>query len=168
MNRLIASTSLAFLLAACDSSRSPIGPTLPPAIPQPTSTPPSVNRAEPGPRPITGTAVAPGTTIDVTIQQTDPACFPNWDSSGRCRQFDVAMPADGTLVATLTYPGPSRGDWNPDVFIAAPDGQWVPPDFGWPDRQVRSPAKQGMTYRVVVLSYGPFPDAVQLMVDVHE
>jgi len=165
MKRLITVAGFV-LVAACDSSL-PTAPTARTPVQQPTGTPPGVvNTSEPGPVPIAGTTIWPGDSIDVMIEDSDPRCFPNWDSIGRCGQFDATVPADGTLVATLTASGPSRASWNPDVFIAASDGRWIYPDFGWPATRVSLPVERGLTYRVVVLSYGPFPDVLQLTVKV--
>ena len=166
MKRLITVAGLVFLVTACDSGL-PTAPTAAANVPQSTGTSPGVvNTSEPGPVPIVGSAISPGSRIEATVEDGDPRCFPNWDSSGRCRQFDVTMTADGTLVATLTGSGPSRGGWNPDVFLAAPDGRWMYPDLQWPANRVSWLAEGGVTYRVVVLSYGPFPDVLQLTVEV--
>jgi hypothetical protein len=66
----------------------------------------------------------------------------------------------------MTLPVPDRGFWNPDVFIAAPNGDWIEHEFGSPTTSVRMRAQAGLTYVVVVLSYGPFPDVLSLRVEV--
>jgi hypothetical protein len=55
---------------------------------------------------------------------------------------------------------------NPELFIVAADGTWTWSGEGWPERQTTLPATAGLVYRVVVISYGPFPDAFALLVDV--
>jgi hypothetical protein len=110
--------------------------------------------------------VSPGADVVATVAADDERCFPNWDSTGRCRQFELTMPADGTLVATMTLPVPDRGFWNPDVFLVAPNGDWLPHEYGRPTTSVRMAAQGGQTYLVLVMSYGPFPDELQLRVEV--
>lgn len=156
--RLLAALGPAFLAAACGSAL----PTAPTTVPQPTgasSTPPTVGVG--GPSPIPGTSISTDITVQGTVNDRDPACFPNWDASGRCRQHDLTMPADGTLLATVRWT--SRGFYNPEVFLVTPEGHWVySDDPAWPERQVSLPAKTGLTYRIVVISYGPFPDGFEL------
>jgi hypothetical protein len=153
------------LLTGCDSDRPslPTGPTTVPA--GPVSVPVPAGR-ETGPVRINPTPLAPGAKLDVTVRADDPHCFVNWDATGACRQFEVTMPADGTLVATMTLPGPDRGLWNPDVFIAAPNGEWLEHEFGRPTTTVSMPAHAGLSYLIVVMSYGPFPDVLPLSVAV--
>ena len=155
MKRLIAIAAIV-LTSGCDSN--PVRPTATPAEP-PT---PVVNTTESGPVPIVGTPIQHGQTVDVTVGSTAPTCFLNWDSTARCRQFDFTSPRDGTLVATLFLRAPSRASDNPDVIIVGPDGDWRAPDFGWPENRAQMLAKEGMSYRIVVLSYGPFPETTRL------
>ena len=159
--------SLVFL-AACDSEREslPTGPTVPP----PSIVPPAPvpTRREPGPVRMNPTPLSPTATVDVTVRHDDPHCFVNWDSTGACRQFEVTMPTDGTLVAAVTFPMPDRGFWNPEVFIAAPNGDWNQPRRGQTTNSVSMRAEAGLTYLVVVISYGPFPDALRMSVEVRQ
>ena len=152
------------LLAVACNSALPIAPTTvqPPAtLPAGTaSTPPN------GPAVIVGTRVSAGTPVEGTIDERDPACFYNWDATGLCRQFDVTAAADGRLVATLTWPGPSRGLlYDPDVFLVAPNGLWVYSQDQWPEKHATLPATSGLTYRIVVMSYGQAPLPFVLSVD---
>jgi hypothetical protein len=62
--------------------------------------------------------------------------------------------SDGPVVATLTWAGPSRGLYDPDVFLVAPDGGWEFTKDAWPEKHVTIPAHSGLTYRVIVMSYG--------------
>jgi hypothetical protein len=155
MKRLIAIAAIV-LTGGCDSN--PVRPTATPAQPPA----PVVNTSESGPVPIAGTPIQHGETVDVTVDLADPSCFMDWDSTARCRQFDFTAPRDGTLVAILFLGTPSRSASNPDVIIVAPDGDWRAPDFGWPQNRAQMLAKEGMSYRVVVLSYGPFPETTRL------
>ena len=148
------------LAAGCDR---PLAPT---AIVPPTSTavpaPPGVaGPFGPGPNP----AIAAGALIEGTVTGSDPVCFPNWDATGHCRQFDFVAASDGAIVATLTWTGPSRGLYDPDVFLAAPDGQWDFAQDAWPEKHVTLGARSGVTYRVVVMSYGTSELSFGLRVD---
>lgn len=166
MKLLLTAASLV-VLAACDSGRRSFttGPTT--LSPPPVASPGPVGR-EPGPIRMNPTPLTPGASVDVTILADDPQCFPNWDSTGRCRQFEVTLPTDGTLVASVTLPVPDRGWWNPEVFIAAPDGDWREPEYGRTANSVSMSARAGLTYLVVVISYGPFPDVSPLSVEVRQ
>ena len=161
--KLITVAGLVFLLAACESDSPP-----PPIVfPSPvTPSTPSLPGGSGGLAPITGTAIPPGNNVQAVIEDGDPRCFPSWDATGRCRQYDVTTPANGTLVATLTASGSSRGSWNPDVFLVAPDGSWTVADDTWPTKHVSGQIQGGVAYRVVVISYGPFPDVLQVNVEV--
>jgi hypothetical protein len=94
-------------------------------------------------------------------------CFPNWDSTGRCRQYDLTAAMDGTLVAVLTWPGPSRGIYSPELFLVAPDQSWIWADEIFPNRRGSARISKGETFRLVVLAYGPYPDRYELTADVH-
>ena len=141
------------LLLACDS-RGPVTPPVP-TTPSPVSTPaPSPGDAG-GPGAISGTEVRVGTAVIGTIDGRDPVCYPNWDSSGRCRQFDLTAPADGTLHVTLTWEGPSRGIYDPELFVRTASGSWMYSDDIWPERHARILVTAGASYRIVVIAYGP-------------
>jgi hypothetical protein len=167
MRSLIAALGL-LALAACDGANSVsftgLGPLLPPtaspAPPVPAPPPPSNS----GPVRTNPIPVPADAEVMVTVEAEDPRCFVNWDSTGRCQQFEVTMPADGRLIAVLTMPVPDRGFWNPDVFLVDSNGDWVEHDHGRPRITVRMAARAGEKYVVLVLSYGPFPDVLQLRV----
>jgi hypothetical protein len=55
----------------------------------------------------------------------------------------------------MWWAGPSRGLYDPDIFLVAPDGGWTYASDAWPEKHVQLPVKSGNIYRVVVLSYGP-------------
>jgi hypothetical protein len=135
--------------------------------PTPISTPRDTPSAPSGPGP-TADHPAPiqlGERLDAVVQAGDAECFPNWDARGRCRAFEVAATATGTLTANMVGSGPSRGLSNPEIFLIAPDGSWTWSGDGWPERHVTMAARNGLVYRIVVISYGPFPDAFALTVE---
>ena len=166
--RLTAALGGVLLAAACDSGLSGI----PTPVPQPTGTGPQGNALAPasgGPSLIIqGINAFVGTPVEGTIELGDPACFYNWDATGLCRQFDLTAPADGKLVATLGWTGPSRGLYDPDIFLVDPSGAWVVSQGGWPEKQASLVAKSGLTYRIVVMSYGPSAQAFVLRVDLQQ
>ena len=159
MKRLVAVLSFVLASAACDSP-TPTAPASSPSSPNPTF---PVRGA--GPSRIAATTIAIGDRIHGVVEAADPGCFPAWDATGRCRAYEVVAPMEGTLVANLTDTGPTRGIYDPEVFLVAPDGAWTFSTEGWPDRQVSFAARSGLSYLVVVISYGPFPDAFTLKVE---
>ena len=153
------------LAAGCDAPR-PFAPTLIVPPPPPTAVPPPPTGAAGPFGPASNPVIAAGTLIEDTATKADPVCFPNWDSSGHCRQYDFVAAADGVIVATLTWTGPSRGPYDPDVFLAAPDGNWDVAQSAWPEKHVSIRVRSGVTYRVVVMSYGEAEFTFGLRVDV--
>ena len=111
-------------------------------------------------------SISVGETVNATIESGDPRCFPNWDATGRCRQDQVRPATTGELIATLTGSGPSRGMFNTEVFLLLADGSWFRAEDAWPERHISAAVGQGESYRIVVLSYGPFPDPFELRADV--
>jgi len=153
MTRRSLTTLVLLFLSACDS-RGPVAPTVP-TTPSPVSpSPPSPARPG-GPDAISGMEVKVGTVVSGTIDGRDPVCYPNWDSSGRCRQFDLTAPADGTLHVTLTWEGPSRGIYDPELFLGTVNGSWMYSEDLWPERHARILMTAGAAYRIVVIAYGP-------------
>lgn len=142
-------TTLALLfLIGCDS-RGPVAPSAPSPV---SPSPPSPGR---GPDAISGIEVKVGTVVSGTIDSRDPVCYPNWDSSGRCQQFDLTVPADGTLNVTLTWEGPSRDVYDPELFVRTPNGSWVYSQGLWPAKHARVLTAAGAPCRIVVIAYGP-------------
>jgi hypothetical protein len=166
MKALLVAAS-ALYLAACDfgSSRLLTGPT---ALPRPPVEAPVAGPRTDGPTRVNPTPLAPGSTVDVTVLQDDPRCFYNWDATGACRQFEVTMPADGDLVAEVMLPLPDRGFWNPEVFLVDPYGNWNDPEHYPTTNLVRMRGEAGLTYLVVLISYGPYPDRLRLNVEVRQ
>jgi hypothetical protein len=148
------------LCTACDSTP-PTAPTNPPEDPSATvSSPPSG-----GPQQIDGTAILPGVAVEGVSEAGDPVCFPSWDATGRCRQYDLTAPANGHVRARLRWPGPSRGTLDPEVLLVAPGGGFSDYVGEWPERTATLAVTAGLTYRIVVISYVP-EQAFQLVVDV--
>jgi hypothetical protein len=108
-----------------------------------------------GPALTTGRAIAIGQRVSDSVQLSDPACFYNWDATGRCRQFDVTPAVAGTLTVTLRWEGPTRGFYDPDVFLVTPDNGWLNTmDTTWPEKHLSRTVTAGTLYRIVVMSYG--------------
>lgn len=137
------------LVAACDSH----GPIVPTAVTPRTPAAPGAGSSGPS-GPTSNPVIPSDTLVEGTVDGSYPDCFTNWDATGHCRQYNFVAAADGLVVATLTWAGPSRGVYDPDVFLVAPDGAWEYADDAWPEKHVRIRVRSGQTYRVVVMSYG--------------
>jgi hypothetical protein len=61
-------------------------------------------------------------------------------------------------------PGLSRGLYNPELFLVTAGG-WDYVGSRWPEVQGSLAVKGGLLYRIVIISYGPFPDRLILMVE---
>jgi hypothetical protein len=141
------------------TSAPPTSPSPPPTTPIPGA--PRID--VPGPTLIPGSpTITAGDTVEVTIQSSALTCFQNWDASAHCAQYNFAATADGALRATLRLPGPSRGYYNPELFLVSSDGAWQYMGNTWPEVQASIPVKNGLTYWIVILSYGPYPDTLRL------
>jgi hypothetical protein len=159
--RYVAAALAAVVLSAACESRTPTGPS---ANPQPSAVPPAQPTGS-GPAPISGTPVVAGSRVEAIVEASDPVCFPNWDSSGHCRQFDLTASSDGTLRATLRWEGPSRGVYDPELFVVSPDGAWVYSEDPGPERRLSFRGSIGQTYRIMVIGYQP-PQAFEVFVEV--
>ena len=160
MIRYLAAAITAVALAACESRT----PTAPSSNPQASEVPPARPTGS-GPAPVSSIPIVTGSPIQGTVDAGDPVCFPNWDSSGHCRQFDLTASSDGTLRATLTWEGPSRGVYDPELFLIPPNGAWVYSEDPWPERHLSFHGSTGQTYRIVVIGYQP-PQAFEVLVEV--
>ena len=172
MTRLAIVVGAVILVTGCEERRaltfpSAIAPaaTSPP-VPPPTPPSPAPDTRQPGPVLTAAIRITPGEVVPGSIELADPACFPNWDSAGRCRQYELTAPTDGTLLATLKVSGPTRGPYNPELFLVAPDASWYWAPEEWPERRLRLQARQGESYRIVVVAYGPYPEAFQITADI--
>src|SRR5262245_44481880 len=173
MKRLNVAGGLVVLAVGCGSG-APTAPSpfpgnttaSPPAsgsVPPPTYVPPTIS--SPGPTLIPGRPIQAGTTVEVIVESSNATCFQNWDASGRCSQYDFTAPADGTLRAVLQVPGLSRGVYNPELFLVTAGGAWEYVGSHWPELEGSLAVKGGMLYRIVIISYGPFPDTLTLSVE---
>jgi hypothetical protein len=160
IRHLTAALTAVVLAAACESRT----PTAPSANPQPSAVPPPQPTGF-GPAPISGSPIVVGSLVQGTVESGDPVCFPDWDSSGHCRQFDLTASSDGTLRATLKWDGPSRGVFDPELFLISPDGAWDYSEDPWPERHLIFHGSTGQTYRIVVIGYQP-PQAFEVLVEV--
>jgi hypothetical protein len=106
--------------------------------------------------------------VDDKVTEKDPTCFRNWDATGHCRQLNLTVSADGTLVAVMQWTGPSRGLYDPDLFLLAPDGVWTYASDAWPEKHTEMIVERGKTYRIVVLSYGTASQPFTLNLAVRE
>jgi hypothetical protein len=158
-NRALGVLGVVVMISTACSQRM-VGP-MPTSVPRDSPSPPSGA----GPTADRPTPIPLGARIDAIVEAGDAECFPNWDARGRCRAFEVVAAASGTLVASMIGSGPSRGMTNPEIFLIAPGGSWTWSDEGWPERHVKMAATNGVVYRIVVISYGPFPDVFALTVD---
>ena len=95
-------------------------------------------------------------------------CFPNWDSLGHCRQFDVIVARDGVLRFIVEWSGAPRGIYNSELFLIAPDDSWEYAPDEWPEKRVSRRVQSGVTYNLVLISYGPFPDRFKLRSELRE
>jgi len=157
------------LSAACGS----LPPTAPSATPltqppgsgpAPTATPLTQPPGS-GPVPIASTSIVSGSLVHSTVERNDPVCFPIWDSGGHCRQFDLTASSDATLRVTLRWEGPSRGVYDPELFLVSLNGSWVYAEDPWPERHLDFHGRAGQTYRILVIGYQP-PQPFDLVVEV--
>ena len=88
-----------------------------------------------------------------TITTSDPACFADWDASGLCKQYDLVAREDLQLRVAMTWAGPSRGMYDPDVFLVAPDGRWEYAPEAWPEKHVSLTVMRGQTIRILTLLF---------------
>jgi hypothetical protein len=164
MNRFLA-ISLVSLTLGCDAKHTLILPTAPSQTPAAVGAPGFLGPVPGGPfYTPTATAVSDGSVVASAVEATDPVCFPNWDSNGRCRQYELTASINGTLVVTLTWPPPSRGVYDPELFLIAPNESWIYADDAPPNRRGTLPIARGGKYRIVVIAYGEFPDRFELAV----
>lgn len=161
MTRYLAAALAAIVLAAGCESRMPTAPS---ATPQATAAPP-FQPTGPAPGPIAGTPLVAGVLTKGTVEPGDPVCFPQWDSSGRCRQFNMTASSEGSFRVSLKWEGPSLGAYDPELFLIPPDGDWAYNDDPWPERQLRFHGSAGQTYRIVVVGYR-LPQAFEILVEV--
>ena len=163
MTRLIAILCCGAVMVACHGSNtSGFLPTAPTVTTQPPP-PPAPPVANPGPGPTLGSALAlsPGQLVEASIAPTDPACFVNWDATGRCRQFDITAARDGVLDLWLGWSDPLPASIM-TLFVVRPDGSWFSSPDSVLDVYTTVSVSAGSTYHLVVMSYSA-PQDFQLM-----
>ena len=161
MTRVLATLCLGVLLVACDdaprpSAYVPIAPTPGPAPSPPTNY---------GRDPIIGAgiSISVGDVVEGTITPDDVPCFPFWDLTGRCWQYDLTPSGDGTLELRLHWTDQHR---TMTLFIVNDAIGWQSSDRpGTPlvgtEVPLNLPVSAGHTYHVLVMSYSP-PQSFQM------
>jgi len=147
MNKLVMLLGITIAASACQLSSQPGLPTPTPAPVAPAFGPGT------GPAPIAGTPILAGQAVAASVRSTDVHCWDNWDRNAACRQFDFTAPTSGRLVATMTWEGPERGLYNPELILVSTDGSYVYCEQSAKTRRGELPVKSGLTYRILVLSY---------------
>jgi hypothetical protein len=99
----------------------------------------------------TGTPIAVGQQVTETVTSSDPACYPNWDASGRCRQFTLVPDRDGNLRVTLSWAS-SLPDAM-DLFIVSPGDMLATAYEGSTRERVTVTVSAGMKYEFLAMSY---------------
>jgi hypothetical protein len=112
-------------------------------------------------QPGTGQSVRPGETVTFTINNSDAACFTNWDLTGRCRLFEVTPKVDGELEVGVTRSTPMRLDFL-DLFIVPTIGELVIAFEGSDREEAALPVVSGRSYGIFVMSYPPLPQEFTL------
>ena len=144
-------------LTGSDSASAPLPPN--PKFPAPPG-------GGPGYHPGVGTtAVASGETVDSRVANTDPACFYNWDASGRCKVFEIIAPTDGTLTVAVRLTRPPPDD-NLSLFLIDLHRTFVVSDSGKDAEEASLPVTAGSSYGIAVMAYYALPADFQLRVDV--
>jgi hypothetical protein len=129
--------------------------------PQPITQPsPPTDRSN---RPTIGpaTAVDSGATVRSRVELNDPACFYNWDASGRCRFFEVIPSGGGELTVVLSWSTPSgQSGGLMDLFIVDSSGSWTYADDSMKQekRALVHPVEAGRSYVLIVMAYGEAVD----------
>ena len=143
---------LSLLLVACDhrTTDSPLAPTVLP----PVSNVPPGRPAAPSLFSGQGRALTVGDTVTGMVQESDPKCFPNWDSSSPCQRFTVTPEHAGILTVRAEWLGGATGSFG-DLFVVDREGIWVVSDQDTPGEEVRLRVLEGQRYDVLVMSYPP-------------
>jgi hypothetical protein len=99
--------------------------------------------------------------VEASVAPIDPACFVNWDATGRCRQFDITAARAGILDLWLGWSDPSPASIM-TLFVVQPDGTWTYSPDSTTDVYTNVSVSAGLTYHLVVMSYTA-PQDFQLM-----
>ena len=146
MIRMFVVLCCGLLTVACDSSTGALMPTAP------TTTAGVPDAGAAGPRLGSGIGISLGQRLGTSVQASDPACYPDWDANGQCRQFDLIAPQDGTLAAHLTWTEP-QGANIMTLFVVSPNGSWLYDAEVVQHSRLSMPITAGSTYRLIVMSY---------------
>ena len=175
--RVVLAAVLAVLVAGCDGRERSFRYLSAPFAPTSVGAPPAPNPPSPAPRgptppggpsytPGVGTtAVASGETVDSIVVEADPACFPDWDASARCKVFEITPEIDGTLTAAVRLSWPPAYE-NLDLFLIDLGRAYVTADAGRNAKSASIPVTAGSTYGIAVMVYEALPAAFQLSVEV--
>ena len=149
MARLTYALWFALMAVACDSPRAT---QFVPTAPTPAATLPPPVPGRDTPILVDGTALTVGQAVESRVEPTDPVCFPNWDSGGQCRQFNLIAPRDGSLDVALKWAAISRA-YDMTLFFVTPDGGWMPAPEAAGENRLNLRIVAGLTYRFIVVSY---------------
>ena len=107
-----------------------------------------------------GRSLPIGETARSRVELTDPACFQNWDATGRCRFFTVTPSRDGELRLVLSWSTPSATATDlMDLFLVRPDGSWTYADpTKGEQRRMSQTVSANTSYVAVVMAYGASVD----------
>ena len=150
---------LGSVLCGCSGNSGASSPITPAPVPSPGPLPAPPPPATPGPLFGIGFRILPGQTVLGTVEPTDPACYPNWDSSATCKTYLVTAPVTGRLKVTLKWTPPPDIDAM-DLFLVSPNGSYeVSPDSGSAKRTAEMPVAAGFVYSILAMSYlkSPLP-----------
>jgi hypothetical protein len=114
--------------------------------------------------PGSGTTIISDATVRSAVSSTDPACYPDWDSSGRCRVFEITAAIDGRLTASVRLIAPSVHDVM-DLFLVDLDRAYVVSYSGLAAEEASLPVTAGSSYGIAVMAYTA-PTEFELHVDV--
>jgi len=152
MKRWIGVVTAALGLSACQGAP-PMAPTAP--------APPPIVPVVQGQLIVAPTSIAVGESVVARVEMDAPRCFPNWDSLGRCRQFELSANATGTLAVTMTWSA-VRGEWDPELFLADADGFWLWAGERGSPRTATISVDRNRTYYLIVMSYLPAVQEIEL------
>lgn len=116
--------------------------------------------------PGTGQPVGDGASIRFSINDTDVACYPNWDRTARCRLFELQPSIGGELVVNVRRTIAVRTDVL-DLFVVSTAGDVVFALDGWDWEQASLPLFAGRRYGIFVMAYPPFPQEFTLDIAVN-
>lgn len=99
----------------------------------------------------TGNGISVGQHVGGTVTSSDPACYPRWDASGRCRQFTLTVQQDGNLRLTLSWTSSLHDAM--DLFVVSPDDRVAEVYEGTTREQLTLAATAGSKYEIFAMAY---------------